>query len=345
MGYIGNEPTTGHFPVDNFTSSGGSTYTLAKAPASAGAIEVSVQGVLQPTTAYTVSGSTLNMAGVTTGVKIFVRHLGETLSLPTPADGSVTTSKLGTNSVDGTKIAMGSDAAGDILYHGATDYARLAKGTAGQALVMNSGATAPEWGSGLPTAGADGQVLTSDGTNWASEAVAASGGLKLLTSGTVSTVSAIDITLGSKTIVCYWKLLPSQNGYGIDLRVKTGGTLQSAANYHSMSAEGGAQTSNGTLSYTNVTNATYWPLMHVQESSQGGNGSFIFFDPANTNHNKGLTWRSVGYNTSNAGSSSTGAGIWKLATTAISHLQIYQEGGGGTLTGKYVVYEVNDWPT
>ena len=145
MGYIGNEPTTGHFPVDNFTSSGGSTYTLAKAPATAGAIEVSVQGVLQPTTAYTVSGTTLTMAGVTTGVKIFVRHLGETLSLPTPADGSVTTAKLGVNSVDGTKIAMGSDAQGDILYHGATDYARLAKGTATQVLTMNAGATAPEW--------------------------------------------------------------------------------------------------------------------------------------------------------------------------------------------------------
>ena len=143
MGYIGNEPTTGHFPVDNFTSSGGSTYTLAKAPASAGAIEVSVQGVLQPTTAYTVSGTTLTMAGVTTGVKIFVRHLGETLSLPTPADGSVTTAKLGTNSVDGTKIAMGSDARGDILYHGATDYARLAKGTSGQVLTM--GANDPAW--------------------------------------------------------------------------------------------------------------------------------------------------------------------------------------------------------
>ena len=39
-GYIGNEPTTGHFPVDNFTSSGGSTYTLSKTPGSAGAIEV-----------------------------------------------------------------------------------------------------------------------------------------------------------------------------------------------------------------------------------------------------------------------------------------------------------------
>jgi hypothetical protein len=143
MGYIGNEPTTGHFPVDNFTSSGGSTYTLSKAPASAGAIEVSVQGVLQPTTAYTVSGTTLNMAGVTSGVKIFVRHLGETLSIPTPADGSVTTAKLGTNSVDGTKIAMGSDARGDILYHGASDYARLAKGTSGQVLTM--GANDPAW--------------------------------------------------------------------------------------------------------------------------------------------------------------------------------------------------------
>ena len=130
MGYIGNEPTTGHFPVDNFTSSGGSTYTLTKAPASAGAIEVSAQGVLQPTTAYTVSGTTLTMAGVTTGVKIFVRHLGETLTLPTIADGVVTAAKMAVNSVDGTKIAMGSDAAGDILYHGATDYARLPKGTA-----------------------------------------------------------------------------------------------------------------------------------------------------------------------------------------------------------------------
>ena len=104
MGYIGNEPTTGHFPVDNFTSSGGSTYTLAKAPASAGAIEVSVQGVLQPTTAYTVSGATLTMPGVTTGVKIFVRHLGETLSLPTPADGSVTTAKLGVNAITEDKL-------------------------------------------------------------------------------------------------------------------------------------------------------------------------------------------------------------------------------------------------
>ena len=114
MGYIGNEPTTGHFPVDNFTSSGGSTYTLSKAPASAGAIEVSVQGVLQPTTAYSVSGTTLTMAGVTTGVKIFVRHLGETLSIPTPGDGTVTTAKLAPNAVTSANIVANTITDADI---------------------------------------------------------------------------------------------------------------------------------------------------------------------------------------------------------------------------------------
>ena len=49
------------------------------------------------------------------------------------------------NAVTGAKIAMGSDAAGDILYYNGTDYIRLAKGTASQHLAINSGATAPEW--------------------------------------------------------------------------------------------------------------------------------------------------------------------------------------------------------
>ena len=37
---------------------------------------------------------------------------------------------------------------GDISYHDGTDNVRLPKGTAGQVLRMNAGATAPEWGSG-----------------------------------------------------------------------------------------------------------------------------------------------------------------------------------------------------
>ena len=50
-----------------------------------------------------------------------------------------------TGTVGNASIALGSDAAGDIMYHNGTKYIRLAKGTAAQVLAINSGATAPEW--------------------------------------------------------------------------------------------------------------------------------------------------------------------------------------------------------
>jgi hypothetical protein len=107
MSYIGNTPTTGHFPTDTLTSVGGSTYTLSQTPANAGAIEVSVQGVLQAVSAYTVDGTTLTLAGVATDDIIFVRHLGETLQIPIPGDDTVTTIKL----VDGAVTAVKIDSA------------------------------------------------------------------------------------------------------------------------------------------------------------------------------------------------------------------------------------------
>ena len=52
----------------------------------------------------------------------------------------------GTSGADG-DMTNPMTTAGDIIYGGASGVpTRLAKGTAGQALVMNSGATAPEWG-------------------------------------------------------------------------------------------------------------------------------------------------------------------------------------------------------
>lgn len=43
-------------------------------------------------------------------------------------------------------MTLGSDADGDTYYRASNKLARLAKGTAGQVLKMNTGATAPEWG-------------------------------------------------------------------------------------------------------------------------------------------------------------------------------------------------------
>ena len=69
----------------------------------------------------------------------FLKHDGTWGTPPdttTPADDSVTGAKLSVSLVEG-----------DVLYGSGTDtLARLAKGSAGQVLKMNSGATAPEWG-------------------------------------------------------------------------------------------------------------------------------------------------------------------------------------------------------
>jgi hypothetical protein len=298
MGYIGNEPTTGHFPVDNFTSSGGSTYTLAKAPASAGAIEVSVQGVLQPTTAYTVSGTTLNMAGVTTGVKIFVRHLGETLVLPTPADGSVTTAKLGTNSVDGTKIAMGSDAQGDILYHGASDYARLAKGTASQQLRMNSGATAPEWATITPPASGWTQLdkqATTSGTE-----------IRFPASGSFPADTKVITILLDRV---------SQSGTGESLRIQMG----NASGYVATGYEGGT---GGHLiaAGASINFSTYFTCVDSSTAVGRYSGSQTYYLQSTTSHIWSMSG-DVGSHDGGGGLDSSG-GMCNVGTL-LTHLKFY----------------------
>ena len=57
------------------------------------------------------------------------------------------------NSITGAKLAFGADVEGDMLYYDGTDYRKLGIGTAGQSIVTNAGATAPEWTTleGVPT--------------------------------------------------------------------------------------------------------------------------------------------------------------------------------------------------
>ncbi len=55
-------------------------------------------------------------------------------------------SSAGTNGTNGTDVGTTLTTQGDILYRDGSGLQRLAKGTAGQVLQMNSGATAPEYG-------------------------------------------------------------------------------------------------------------------------------------------------------------------------------------------------------
>lgn len=57
----------------------------------------------------------------------------------------INTARLAAGAVTGPKIAMGSDAQGDVLYHNGTNYARLGAGTDGQFLKTQGAAANPVW--------------------------------------------------------------------------------------------------------------------------------------------------------------------------------------------------------
>lgn len=86
--------------------------------------------------------------------------------------GTVTSGGLGAGAVlGGVTMTLGSDADGDIYYRASNVLTRLPKGTAGQVLTMNAGATAPEWAtpsSGGSPAGSDGDYQVKSGSGFAS---------------------------------------------------------------------------------------------------------------------------------------------------------------------------------
>ena len=60
------------------------------------------------------------------------------ISAGTVGEVQVATDMIASNAVDGTKIAMGSDATGDIIKYNGTDYARMAMGSSEQVLRVNT---------------------------------------------------------------------------------------------------------------------------------------------------------------------------------------------------------------
>ena len=113
----------------------------------------------------------------------------------------------GSNGSNGTDLSTTLTTQGDILYRDGSGLQRLAKGTAGQELRINSGATAPEW---------------------YTPATASSDYVKI-SSGTVSSASVLDLegtsSWGASNTYSHHKLFlrakPSQNGTNLNMRLLT----------------------------------------------------------------------------------------------------------------------------
>ena len=122
------------FIENNFVGNNGTTFNLSIAAPTEESILVFLDGVGQPTTAYTLPTTTSIefSSAPTIGQDIRVLHLG-------------IASEILDNSITGAKLAFGADVEGDMLYYDGTDYRKLGIGTAGQSIATNSSATAPEW--------------------------------------------------------------------------------------------------------------------------------------------------------------------------------------------------------
>jgi hypothetical protein len=120
MAYIGKQPVVGNFvKLDAITTSATATYNLlnggvAYFPQTANNCIVSLNGVIQsPTSAYTISGSTIVFDSALTSADTidFILVLGDVLSIGTPSDGTVGFSKVTSNLITGataeTSIAGG----------------------------------------------------------------------------------------------------------------------------------------------------------------------------------------------------------------------------------------------
>ena len=103
MAYIGKQPVVGNFvKLDAIVTSATATYNLlnggvAYFPQTANNCIVSLNGVIQsPTSAYTISGSTIIFdSALTSSDSIdFILVLGDVLAIGTPSDGTVTSAKL-----------------------------------------------------------------------------------------------------------------------------------------------------------------------------------------------------------------------------------------------------------
>ena len=111
MAYIGKQPTIGNFvKLDAITTSATTTFNLtnggvAYSPQSPNHCIVSLNGVIQsPTSAYTISGSTIVFSDALTSSDTidFILVLGDVLNIGTPSDGTITSAGTSWQSVQTT---------------------------------------------------------------------------------------------------------------------------------------------------------------------------------------------------------------------------------------------------
>lgn len=147
---------------------------------------------------------------VTSGNETFICILASTGNATSNATYWTKLAAKGTDGTDGTDVGTTITTEGDILYRDGSGLQRLAKGTAAQVLKMNSGATAPEWGTDV-----GGKIQQVTSTLSSTARTFNTGGFGTLTDLTDFDACAITpVKAGSKILIQYSFCLGSTTDYG-----------------------------------------------------------------------------------------------------------------------------------
>ena len=199
--------------------------------------------------------------------------------------------------------------AGDIIYRNATVPVRLGIGTAGQVLKVNSGATAPEWGS-------------------------ASSGMTLVSATTFSAVASHAVDSVFTSTYKYYRALLVFTASGLNkmtMGFRASGTRNTSANYYSVTR---STDSAGTNEYASDIAGTTITLLGKYNTDFNG-VSFDIFDPQAAS-DKLLTGTAFSRGSTSGGLAAVNFGGSFNSASAMDGLQLIAS--SGTISGTLKIY-------
>ena len=215
-----------------------------------GSIKFKWKGTYAGGTAYTIDDV------VSYNGSSYICIQASTGNLPTDTAYFEQMSSAGTNGTDGTDVGTTLTTQGDILYRDGSGLQRLPKGTAGQVLQMNSGATAPEYG-----------TVSSDFVKIASNSVTAGSSSGFNFEGFIDNSTYSSYYLKARNIVT--------SGHNTSVRLLTGtNTEYSTAHYRNV----GDGRYDGGYDYMNETSANAWRFSAGWYANSGDNNKGAMLD-------------------------------------------------------------------
>ena len=313
------------FGVATMTGDGSdTTLTLSANPGSENNTQVYIDGVYQPKSTYSVSGTTLTFSTAPPNGTSVEAIVGASVAAGVPSDASVTTAKLADSSVTTAKLAGALTTPGNLTVNGITDTANFKVGGA---------------------QGTDGQVLTSTGSGVAWEDAGGGGAWNVISSQTVtSAVSSVDFTSGITGYKNYVLIANdvtfSESNKQISMRLARSGVgatnnfLTSGYRYFQYKPNGYAGNGNSSVYITFSNSSGSIPIADNVDNNVPFNGEIRFGSGSSTiesnfvNKNDGsgmLFCHSAGNMTVNG-------------NAAIVGIRIFQDGSANVTGGTFTLY-------